>query len=111
MALDKPYTDVPGTIIFDAEQSRKGYWINQFCMSLMKAKNRERLQNATSSGKLRQLLKSNVLRIEPDAVVVDCGGKQERLPNDAVIVSAGGVLPTAFLESIGINVETKHGTA
>jgi protocatechuate 4,5-dioxygenase alpha chain len=41
MALDKPYLDVPGTIIFDAEQSRKGYWINQFCMSLMKAENRE----------------------------------------------------------------------
>ena len=44
MALDKPYTDVPGTIIFDAEQSRKGYWINQFCMSLMKAENRERFK-------------------------------------------------------------------
>lgn len=76
-----------------------------------KAKNRERLQKATASGRLRQLLKSNVLRIEPDAVVMDCGGQQERLPNDAVIVSAGGVLPTAFLETIGINVETKHGTA
>lgn len=24
------YLDVPGTIIFDAEQSRKGYWLNQF---------------------------------------------------------------------------------
>jgi protocatechuate 4,5-dioxygenase alpha chain len=44
MALDKPYLDVPGTIIFDAEQSRKGYWLNQFCMSLMKAENRERFK-------------------------------------------------------------------
>jgi protocatechuate 4,5-dioxygenase alpha chain len=44
MALDKPYLDVPGTIIFDAEQSRKGYWINQFCMSLMKAENREKFK-------------------------------------------------------------------
>jgi protocatechuate 4,5-dioxygenase alpha chain len=42
MALDKPYLDVPGTTIFDAEQSRKGYWLNQFCMSLMKAPNRAR---------------------------------------------------------------------
>ena len=42
MSLEKPYLDVPGTIIFDAEQSRKGYWLNQFCMSLMKADNRER---------------------------------------------------------------------
>ena len=40
MALSKPYLDVPGTTIFDAEQSRKGYWLNQFCMSLMKADNR-----------------------------------------------------------------------
>ena len=42
MALDKPYLDVPGTTIFDAEMSRKGYHLNQFCMSLMKAANRER---------------------------------------------------------------------
>ena len=42
MSLDKPYLDVPGTTIFDAEQSRKGYWLNQFCMSLMKAENRQR---------------------------------------------------------------------
>ena len=44
MSLEKPYLDVPGTIIFDAEQSRKGYWLNQFCMSLMKAPNRERFK-------------------------------------------------------------------
>ena len=44
MALDKPYLDIPGTIIFDAEQSRKGYHLNQFCMSLMKAENRERFK-------------------------------------------------------------------
>ena len=44
MALDKPYLDVPGTTIFDMEQSRKGYWLNQFCMSLMKAANRERFK-------------------------------------------------------------------
>jgi protocatechuate 4,5-dioxygenase alpha chain len=42
MPLDKPYLDIPGTTIFDADQSRKGYWLNQFCMSLMKAPNRER---------------------------------------------------------------------
>lgn len=44
MALDKPYTDVPGTTIFDADQSRKGYHLNQFCMSLMKADNRQRFK-------------------------------------------------------------------
>ena len=44
MSLEKPYLDVPGTTIFDAEQSRKGYWLNQFCMSLMKAENRDRFK-------------------------------------------------------------------
>jgi protocatechuate 4,5-dioxygenase alpha chain len=44
MGLEKPYDDIPGTTIFDADQSRKGYWLNQFCMSLMKADNRERFK-------------------------------------------------------------------
>jgi protocatechuate 4,5-dioxygenase, alpha chain len=44
MALEKPYLDVPGTTIFDAEQSRLGYHLNMFCMSLMKAENRERFK-------------------------------------------------------------------
>ena len=44
MPLHKPYLDVPGTTIFDAEQSRKGYHLNQFCMSLMKAENRARFK-------------------------------------------------------------------
>ena len=44
MAIDKPYADIPGTTIFDADQSRKGYWLNQFCMSLMRAENRERFK-------------------------------------------------------------------
>ncbi|HTT11930.1 MAG TPA: protocatechuate 4,5-dioxygenase subunit alpha [Burkholderiaceae bacterium] len=44
MALHKPYKDVPGTTIFDAEQSRLGYHLNQFCMSLMKPENRARFK-------------------------------------------------------------------
>jgi protocatechuate 4,5-dioxygenase, alpha chain len=45
MALDKPYKEIPGTTIFDAEQARKGYHLNQFCMSLMKPDNRERFKS------------------------------------------------------------------
>ena len=37
---EKPYHDIPGTVLFDAEQSRKGFHLNQFCMSLMTAANR-----------------------------------------------------------------------
>jgi protocatechuate 4,5-dioxygenase alpha chain len=34
------YEDIPGTLVFDANRSRQGYWLNQFCMSLMKDENR-----------------------------------------------------------------------
>lgn len=44
MAIEKPYTDIPGTIVFDSDQSRKGYHLNQFCMSLMTAENRTRFK-------------------------------------------------------------------
>ena len=35
------FDDIPGTRVFTAQRARKGYWLNQFCMSLMKAENRE----------------------------------------------------------------------
>lgn len=44
MSLDKPYDNIPGTVIFDADMSRKGFHLNQFCMSLMKAEKRERFK-------------------------------------------------------------------
>ncbi|MCX2865779.1 protocatechuate 4,5-dioxygenase subunit alpha [Paucibacter sp. PLA-PC-4] len=44
MALEKPYLDIPGTTVFDMDMSRQGYWLNQFCMSLMKAANRARFK-------------------------------------------------------------------
>jgi protocatechuate 4,5-dioxygenase alpha chain len=36
--------DIPGTTVFTAQRSRKGYWLNAFCMSLMKPENRERFK-------------------------------------------------------------------
>jgi protocatechuate 4,5-dioxygenase alpha chain len=38
------FDDIPGTRVFTAERARKGYYLNQFCMSLMKADNRERFK-------------------------------------------------------------------
>ena len=40
----KAYSDIPGTTVFDPQMSRKGYHLNMFCMSLMKAANRERFK-------------------------------------------------------------------
>lgn len=34
--------DIPGTRVYTAQRARKGYWVNQFAMSLMKAENRAR---------------------------------------------------------------------
>ena len=42
MPLKKPYLNIPGTTIFDMDQARAGYHLNQFCMSLMKDANRKR---------------------------------------------------------------------
>ena len=41
MANVKDYDDIPGTFVFDADRSRRGYHLNMFCMSLMKAENRK----------------------------------------------------------------------
>jgi protocatechuate 4,5-dioxygenase alpha chain len=38
---DNPFDDIPGTTLFDSRRSRVGYQLNQFCMSLMQAANRE----------------------------------------------------------------------
>jgi protocatechuate 4,5-dioxygenase, alpha chain len=38
----KPYDSIPGTTVFDSDQVRRGYHLNQFAMSLMQAENRAR---------------------------------------------------------------------
>jgi protocatechuate 4,5-dioxygenase, alpha chain len=44
VSLDKPYLNIPGTTVFDADLARKGYHLNSFCMSLLKADNRARFK-------------------------------------------------------------------
>lgn len=75
----------------------------------IKQKNRERLAAAEEGGILRVMLGSKVTRIEADAAYLECG-ETVRLVNDAVIVCAGGILPTPMLKEMGICVETKFGT-
>jgi thioredoxin reductase (NADPH) len=75
-----------------------------------KPANRRRIEQAVSAGEVRLLLNSIVRSIAVDAVTLDVSGQLLSLPNEAVIVCAGGVLPTAFLADIGVLVETKYGT-
>lgn len=76
-----------------------------------KLKNRQLIEKASGAGTVKVLLSSNVLGIDPTSVELEHTGRTLRIKNDAVIVCAGGILPTRFLQSIGIAIETKYGTA
>jgi thioredoxin reductase/NAD-dependent dihydropyrimidine dehydrogenase PreA subunit len=76
-----------------------------------KARNRDRVKSAAQSGRINVLLKSSVRQINTDSVAIEHVGRVLSVPNDTVIVNAGGVLPSEFLRRIGVYVETKYGTA
>lgn len=76
----------------------------------VKQKNRDALEAARAEGRIAVLLNSNVKSIEVDAVEIEQQGAKRTYPNDAVIVCAGGELPTPLLQKVGIEFETKFGT-
>jgi thioredoxin reductase (NADPH) len=76
-----------------------------------KQRNRQRVDQASAKGQLKVLLNSQIREIRADSVLLQQSGQEMKVANDAVIVSAGGILPNDFLKSIGIKVETKYGTA
>ena len=75
-----------------------------------KTRNRERIAAAQKMGRLKVILKSQVQSIEPQSIALQADGTVRKVENDAVIISAGGVLPTDFLRSVGIEIDTKFGT-
>jgi thioredoxin reductase (NADPH) len=79
--------------------------------SRAREKNRKKVAQAESEGRLTVVFNSNVKLIKKDSVLIDHDGELLEIRNDDVIVSAGGVLPTPFLKKIGIQVETMHGAA
>lgn len=78
--------------------------------SRAKQKNREKIMAMANEGRVEVLLNSNVKEIKSESATIAVGDEDREISNDAVIVSAGGILPTTFLQRIGINVETKWGT-
>ena len=78
--------------------------------SRAKQKNREKIETMANEGRIDVLLNSNVQEIQSESVTIANGDGSKQIRNDSVIVSAGGILPTAFLQKIGINVETKWGS-
>jgi len=75
----------------------------------VKEKNRKRLEEAGQRQLVTVLLKSDVQCIDTESVTIEQAGDVMTIPNDAVIVCAGGVLPTPMLKDIGIKVETHFG--
>jgi thioredoxin reductase (NADPH) len=76
-----------------------------------KPKNRENLEQRVAEGRLKLHLKSTVKDISAKSVRLKTESGLLSLKNDSVIVCAGGILPTGFLKSIGIEIETKYGMA
>ncbi len=72
-----------------------------------KETNRQRVSRAP----IRVSMNSNLVEIHTGHVVLDEAGQTRELRNDAVIISAGGVLPTTMLKAMGIKVATKYGEA
>ncbi|HEY8211583.1 MAG TPA: NAD(P)-binding domain-containing protein, partial [Myxococcaceae bacterium] len=77
----------------------------------IKPKNQQRLDKCKAGGALEVLLSTKTREILDDVVVLAVDGKTRELPNDDVIVLAGGVLPTAFLEAAGVEVKKFQGEA
>ncbi len=78
--------------------------------SRVKAKNRSRLDDAVAKNQINLMLESQLTNISPAKVGIKYSGKELELDNDAIIVCAGGELPTPFLKKIGITVEARFGT-
>lgn len=78
--------------------------------SRAKQKNRDKVDIASQKGRLTVLLNSNVKEIFSNKVAIQTESEQIEIENEGIIVSAGGILPTKFLQEIGIDVQTKWGT-
>jgi thioredoxin reductase/Pyruvate/2-oxoacid:ferredoxin oxidoreductase delta subunit len=73
--------------------------------------NRTKLGQLVQAGKVKAVMSSNVKLINGSEVHLDVAGQPLRLPNDFVIVNAGGELPVEFLQKAGVSMRRYHGEA
>lgn len=97
--------------IADVEGSEVSLSYRSESFSRAKAKNRDLIEQYSNSGKIKLYLPSTLSETDETTVTMDYNGDQVTIPNDAIIINAGGILPTGFLKQIGIQVDTKYGTA
>jgi thioredoxin reductase (NADPH) len=79
--------------------------------SRVKQKNRLLLEQQEKAGRLTVMMNSSVRNISDHHVEIESDSVMQRFRNDAVIVCAGGLLPTPLLQKVGIRFDTKFGTA
>jgi thioredoxin reductase len=81
--------------------------------SRLKPKNFEKINNALRSGKVKVIFNSDVIEILDNSVILKVKDTDEPkvIENDLVYIFAGGILPTKFLEEIGIRITKKFGEA
>ena len=81
--------------------------------SRLKPKNLVRVKEYIKNKKIKTLFNSNVKEILADRVSFTLSNKPDELTikNDITYIFAGGILPTSFLESIGIKITKKFGDA
>lgn len=75
----------------------------------VKPKNRERLEKMVASNRVILKMETTIKQIGESHVDLKQGDDIVPIPNDAVIVCAGGELPTPMLKKIGIQVEAHYG--
>jgi thioredoxin reductase len=78
--------------------------------SRIKPGNMERIEEAIARQRIEVLWSSQVEEIKPESIVLtDRAGAATTIPNDTVAVFAGGELPTKFLQTCGVAIDTKFG--
>jgi thioredoxin reductase/ferredoxin len=75
--------------------------------SRVKERNREKIEKAIASGRVKTLFSSQVREIRPDVVVLEHEGNTAILPNDYTMIRIGGDAPYAFLERLGVRIVKK----
>jgi thioredoxin reductase (NADPH) len=98
-------------LLADQNQVTLSYRNDTF--SRLKPKNAMAINAAIKNNLISVRFSTNVISIEPDAVVYSKNDSKEplKIENDLVYIFAGGELPTQFLKKLGIEVTTKYGEA
>ena len=104
---------VESAMLLADEKNRVTLSYRSETFSRLKPKNLERVNDYIKKKKIRPLFNSNVKEIFKNEVCFTFNDKPDelKLKIDLTYVFAGGILPTSFLEGIGIKITKKFGDA